>query len=1071
MDSNRQPQPRQYGTGIVNIVGVNNMSGARNPVPTGLQPQATPPEFREPQRPDYPQLPDITGDKFKGLQQDSETRYNAVLESMKAQSNIRQAALQAKGAPSRHLELAGIFDSIANAGLKYLEYEKEKQAAKDDMERQRNSMMARAALEEITINAQSNIRRYGQEHGINTTREDARRVLEYYSQILPPEEMAPLYTFYGTELRELESGLTTRYFESAQEQKEAQISLVKSQLTYEVSGILGAMSNPQQSQQQTDQLFNQAYDYLLRSTTDLDPVARMQILSDVLTPFSGAATTTASQRTAIEQRQADLAWFIPYVEQNIRPQWGDDPLNFKYQLWAAAPESIRPLLNDIPNNTQLMQELANRFGAQSSIQSHQDEQRMRAIREQGLQPTDIAMGLELAHRMIKGDASALAQLSLINSKPEGERLPAEHMALQYYEQWQSNSDELETLHSQLSNVEEELAKTVRSFPVQGAPETVNWIDQATGRAYQIVVEDANGNPVPATQVTPEQLDAAKAEVAAVNAERQRIQNQIQRLLQTSTSSGFDVLNPSNRTFLDAIQSDLNNQANIQTYGGYQAPNDPSGNPQFGTHTQANSPPLPGQSVSPSQWRANPPQDLSGFNWSADQAPPGYASGQSPVAPLARANGHVIPFTHTRTGQITVSSPYGDRVHPVYGDVRFHSGTDFAGESLYNEDVGAVTPAGGHVLAAWDWNGFGGTVMVQTPTGHIEQYSHLRSFLVRPGDTLRPGEPVGVIGGGSGDRMPGSSTGRHLHMNVWKPGTTQYTNPEGDTIDPIVYLQQLPTFETAQRGTGSPAVQHPGARGYMPSPDATPDGRGNWLGSINAQQFPYLAAFLDSGGGRQAIQAVPIEQVYNNSNPMPGQHMSTTSQDYPQGNNPNNNYGYDTIANDSGFARALADVATEIGIPAVWLADLLYVESNHDPAAEGPSTWLGRGYGMIQTMSGGVLAEWGISPAEVQSMNREQQVRQLVRRYLMPWKGQLNSVMDLVNVVRSGTKNPGGSTSDGYTTNMTYLQRMGAAVGRRYGAGGGDLRAELGTTHTSFHQGCTTCQQQTNRYGAVIPHNP
>lgn len=1239
--------PRQYASGLVNIVGINNLAGAARPLPSVQAPQNPTPNPQPFSVPEYANIPDVTDDKIAQMQNDSERRYQIVMESMKAQSNIRQAALQAKGVPQRHLELAGIFDTIANAGLKYLEYEKETQAAKQDQERQRNAMMARAALEEITINAQSNIRQYGMEHGLYTTRDDARRVLEYYSQVLPPEEMVPLYTFYGTELRQLEQLSTNRYFEAAQEEKEASINLVKAQVNYEVSRILGSMSNPALSVQQADQLFSQAYDYILQNTSNLDPTARLEILADALTPFANASTQTHAQRVAIQQRQFDLYNFIPKIAE-LREQFAGNDEAFRYALWYYAPESIQGLLADIPDSRELLLNEASRAGAVSSLQGFEDEQRRREIASQGLRPQDISAGLETAYRMVvSGDSAAQAALGLLQSKDKSDLLPHEVITLQFVEQWQNDQREFSRIREELANANSALAGRVIDFPAQTAPRTQVYVDQGTGIAYQLEVERPDGSKVFMNEeLTPEQRDALRAQVDIANSEVQRLQGELQDLLNRSARSGFDLTRPTNRAYIDGILTDLTNQEAIQTYGSTEqtttSAGDGYGNPNFRvTETVPNAPAQtfsPGTSA-PRSWTPGTLPDSSGFSWSADQSPPGYPSGQSPVAPLARSGNHVIPFSHTRNGQITATSGYGDRVHPIHGDVRLHAGADYSGDVLYQEDVGAVGVAGGHVLAAWDWNGYGGTVLVQTPEGYIEQYSHLRSFMVKPGDYVRPGQPVGVVGGDSGDPMPGYSTGRHLHFQVWQPGTTQYTNPTSDTIDPEVYLASVAEFEEQPRGANVGYSPHSGATSYTPTPNALPDGHGNWFASINSEQYPYLSAFLNQGGGMSAISAaqanipqqpisggirgdgsriqqlvntalessgtsfnagvaeqcaifirdvfaragidigittdpvdnldtsaglansffgsdigtiirnpnqlqpgdivgfantygdwspgtithvgiytgdgmmidrptregtvmhrpinefdltnfvavrpytlqsqswnsntVPVEEVYQPSAPQSTGRMAGTRASYPARNDPAQNYGYTVLRDDREFRLALTDVANQLDIPAVWLADLMAFESGHswNPGRIGDiETHLGRGVGLIQAMSGGVLADWGLSVSEVASMSRAQYTRDIAYRYLKPFAGQIHSVVDLASAVLYGYVGAElDGEGDGHHSLRQYVQRLGEGANRSYNMGGGDIQTVLGSSHESYTQGCPTCAQQVTRYGAIIPH--
>lgn len=104
----------------------------------------------------------------------------------------------------------------------------------------------------------------------------------------------------------------------------------------------------------------------------------------------------------------------------------------------------------------------------------------------------------------------------------------------------------------------------------------------------------------------------------------------------------------------------------------------------------------------------------------------------------------------------ITSAFGWRVHPVTGDMRFHSGTD----------IGA--PQGTPVLAAFDGKveiadfagGYGLTVMLQHHQGTIQTlYAHLSEIFVRPGEQIKQGEVIGRVG------STGLSTGPHLHFEV------------------------------------------------------------------------------------------------------------------------------------------------------------------------------------------------------------------------------------------------------------------------------------------------------------------
>ncbi len=100
--------------------------------------------------------------------------------------------------------------------------------------------------------------------------------------------------------------------------------------------------------------------------------------------------------------------------------------------------------------------------------------------------------------------------------------------------------------------------------------------------------------------------------------------------------------------------------------------------------------------------------------------------------------------------------YGWRVDPVFGDRRHHDGLDFSG------DIGLpiyVTGNGKVVKAERNNGGYGNLVEVDHGFGYTTRYAHLQTILVRPGQRLKRGEKIALLGN------TGKSTGPHLHYEV------------------------------------------------------------------------------------------------------------------------------------------------------------------------------------------------------------------------------------------------------------------------------------------------------------------
>lgn len=108
----------------------------------------------------------------------------------------------------------------------------------------------------------------------------------------------------------------------------------------------------------------------------------------------------------------------------------------------------------------------------------------------------------------------------------------------------------------------------------------------------------------------------------------------------------------------------------------------------------------------------------------------------------------------------ISSPYGWRTHPVLGIRRLHTGMDFAagfGATIRAADSGTVLYSG------W-YGGYGKTVIINHGKGITTLYGHSSKLYVKPGESVKRGQPIAAIG------STGLSTGPHLHFEVRKNGT-------------------------------------------------------------------------------------------------------------------------------------------------------------------------------------------------------------------------------------------------------------------------------------------------------------
>ena len=82
----------------------------------------------------------------------------------------------------------------------------------------------------------------------------------------------------------------------------------------------------------------------------------------------------------------------------------------------------------------------------------------------------------------------------------------------------------------------------------------------------------------------------------------------------------------------------------------------------------------------------------------------------------------------------ISSRFGERIHPITGELKNHNGMDIAsnmGTTVYAADGGRV------VLAEW-YGGYGNCIMIEHGNGYKTLYGHLSVISVKNGQTVNQG---------------------------------------------------------------------------------------------------------------------------------------------------------------------------------------------------------------------------------------------------------------------------------------------------------------------------------------------
>jgi len=106
----------------------------------------------------------------------------------------------------------------------------------------------------------------------------------------------------------------------------------------------------------------------------------------------------------------------------------------------------------------------------------------------------------------------------------------------------------------------------------------------------------------------------------------------------------------------------------------------------------------------------------------------------------------------------MASGYGYRIDPIYKTRKMHHGMDFTaptGTEIYATGDGVVE------RAKWNRMGYGYHVIIDHGYGYRTLYAHMNKIIAKPGQKVKRGELIGLVGN------TGKSTAPHLHYEVHK----------------------------------------------------------------------------------------------------------------------------------------------------------------------------------------------------------------------------------------------------------------------------------------------------------------
>lgn len=140
--------------------------------------------------------------------------------------------------------------------------------------------------------------------------------------------------------------------------------------------------------------------------------------------------------------------------------------------------------------------------------------------------------------------------------------------------------------------------------------------------------------------------------------------------------------------------------------------------------------------------------------------------QRRIAALEALKVSCTPSGAPCAGEMT--SPFGNRVHPIYGVGRPHNGCDFTTD--YGTKI--VSTAAGKVVHS-DWlGGYGKVIEIDHGFGLHTLFAHCDELKVKKGDKVLRGQLIATVG------MTGLTSGPHCHYEVHR---------DGKPIDPQYFL--------------------------------------------------------------------------------------------------------------------------------------------------------------------------------------------------------------------------------------------------------------------------------------------
>jgi murein DD-endopeptidase MepM/ murein hydrolase activator NlpD/GH24 family phage-related lysozyme (muramidase) len=723
------------------------------------------------------QLPDNTPQKTQEVIEANNAAFEAVAKSNEAAAKSQIADLAAKGFGKGAQRFGAALESVADT-LNIIQKreakldEKEAQMKKEQLKewRARKANVGRQKLHKELQHANQVTREEGLNQGIQYYRKNGEKVLQEFCKKVSPEACKEMTQQFHGELNSMEKDLTKRQKQQIEEQQDKLDQYQTAQLKLETAAPMAKLrhaKNGEEARKHIGTIFNKISK--VAPSIEEDPTSHANVTIPIL------EETADSTQYSVEAQAESAKALEAYREYNNRVA----PLYKKYNQGKISKDVLRAKTKEIAMDVGYP-EIAgetyrtNEEKKRDALSIMQTEKKIRdlqqsdesSLTDEQLKQASKYQRDRLLFDFINGDYATREEIrdAISNGHKRYKVIP------NLKQEFEQDSQEYRNLQQGVYKLDAEIADTgmeTRQFVTNEAGNKIVVKPQYDKTSQRIIlpkVSERVQEAVEQGQITPEQAETIKRSLK----NRQKAKLRRMAILDEKwRDKNINIRDPGDDSML------VEQQAEVQPIID-QAKTSPVGEDQ---------------------------RNMSGTNKPNPKKGVAYKPDTPKATSLAKKNGVTMPFKKEDSPQITVTSEYGQRVDPNTGEQGdIHNGIDIAAPK--GTKVQAIQ--GGTVVGSRKIKGHGQTVLVKTPDGHTEQYSHLKSRNVAEGDVISPGESVGKVG------ETGNATGSVLHMQVWQddPSWGTAKHKHNQTVDPMKYLNQTTHARAEPRGKGPPQNQQP-----------------------------------------------------------------------------------------------------------------------------------------------------------------------------------------------------------------------------------------------------------------------